>query len=31
MNIARTKAQSPANLLAAGRPLTLASVADGAA
>jgi transcription-repair coupling factor (superfamily II helicase) len=30
MNIARTKAQSPANLLEAGRPLTLASVADGA-
>jgi transcription-repair coupling factor (superfamily II helicase) len=30
MNIARTKAQSPAGLLQAARPLTLASVADGA-
>ncbi len=31
MNVARTKARSPASLLEAGRPLTLASVADGAA
>src|SRR5882757_5918970 len=30
MNIARTKAHSPAGRLEAGRPLTLASVADGA-
>jgi transcription-repair coupling factor (superfamily II helicase) len=30
MNIARAKAHSPANLLQTGRPVTLASVADGA-
>ena len=30
MNIARTKAQSPAGLMELGRPLTLARVADGA-
>jgi len=30
MNIARAKARSPADLLEAGRPLTLARVADGA-
>ena len=30
MNIARSKAVSPANLLEAGRPLTIAHVVDGA-